>query len=248
MVSKQNRRTFLKTVGASGTTAIALSSAATVSAEDKKNTTITVKDDSANDALIERARELDYQRVSEVSGEDKYKIMLLSEKTPSSWKEDMVDNSTSSMGTQEIAGGPPEVPLGEDQSFGDMEIGDSWGNWSGDVVGNAGASTDLSADRAEASALAASGLGEIDQYAWVGKPFQVTGNGSQTADVTISGDWQGRVLTTPSGSIEVIITAFVENQTTGAVWESQIHQNSGSFIDGYVYNHPSLVSPHTSVV
>ncbi|MDL0135141.1 hypothetical protein PNQ27_14715, partial [Halobacterium salinarum] len=85
MVSKQNRRTFLKTVGASGTTAIALSSAATVSAEDKKNTTITVKDDSANDALIERARELDYQRVSEVSGEDKYKIMLLSEKTPSSW-------------------------------------------------------------------------------------------------------------------------------------------------------------------
>lgn len=170
---------------------------------------------------------------------DEYKITLLSKKKPDTWEEDVVDNSSPSLGTQEIAGGPPEVPLGADQFFGDMETGDSWGNWSGDVIGNAGSGTDLNADRAEAAALAVSGLGEIDQYAWVGIPFTVTGDGSQSADVTISGNWQGRVLTTPSGTIELTIKAFVENKTTGAVWESQIHQNSGSFIDGYVYNMPS---------
>lgn len=64
MVSKQKRRTFLKGLGASGTAAITLSTAATATKKDDENTTITVADDPANSALIERARELDYQRAT----------------------------------------------------------------------------------------------------------------------------------------------------------------------------------------
>ena len=234
MLPDNNRRTFLKGIGVTGATALGLTTVASTAAADDK-TSITVKDEPANQALIEQARKVDYQEVTKVS-RDTYKITLLPAQAPADWEANVVDKTPITATPNEIIGGPEEVQLGNDTAFYDMKSGDSGGWWSGSVVGNAGSSIDLTADRAEAAALAVGGYGDISQYAWVGVPFFVQGGGSQTAEITISGMYNGRVVSTPSGSFSLTITAFVENKTTGAVYETEVHHNDSTIFDGYIYN------------
>lgn len=124
------------------------------------------------------------------------------------------------------------LELGNDEPFFYPDRGDYGGSFSGVLPALAGSHYDLSKDRASASIVASgTAVGSATMWGWIGRKIDVTGSGSQTANVIANGSVNGFLSrVTPGATAWAKARLVVFDQTTGGTrYDEQIAYYSNEF-------------------
>lgn len=129
------------------------------------------------------------------------------------------------------------VYLGTDKSITTADIGDYGKSSYGFTPAFYGSDYATSSKKARETALTGPiGLGTVNAWAYVGQTFNVSGSGTQSANVYMEGKIKGMTQAFAGGSASTNINFVVKDLTTGTSYKTNIYSVSTSLIDGKVVN------------